>query len=143
MTSLSIVSSWQKHQENTWQLSVLVAFRLQEMTLWFDNRSWTSSTSATCHLTEHDQVALSGFQGLAWAIWRRFMKPYTRLFEQPAPTDIRPVDKARPTILAVYYDSSSQMLCQMVQTPRHGAAPGTANTSWQYYQQGSRPHDDS
>jgi hypothetical protein len=73
----------------------------------------------------------------SWAIWRRFMKPYTRLFEQPAPTDIRPVDKADQRIWPVYYDSSSQMLCQMVQTPQHETAtPGTANTSWQYYPAG-------
>jgi hypothetical protein len=55
------------------------------------------------------------------------MKPYTRdssnnrLRQTLGPwTDQR--------IWPVYYDSSSQMLCQMVQTPQHETAtPGTAN----------------
>jgi hypothetical protein len=55
----------------------------------------------------------------------------------PAPTDISPWTRPDQRIWPVYYDSSSQMLCQMVQTPQHETAtPGTANTSWQYYPAG-------
>jgi hypothetical protein len=57
--------------------------------------------SATCHLTEHDQVALSRASGVSLVGNMAAVETiHTRLFEQPAPTDIRPVDKARPTNLA-------------------------------------------
>jgi hypothetical protein len=74
----------------------------------------------------------------SWAIWRRFMKPYTRdSSNNRLRQTLGPWTRPDQRIWPVYYDSSSQMLCQMVQTPQHETAtPGTANTSWQYYPAG-------
>jgi hypothetical protein len=72
----------------------------------------------------------------SWAIWR-FMKPYTRdSSNNRLRQTLGPWTRPDQRIWPVYY-LSSQMLCQMVQTPQHETAtPGTANTSWQYYPAG-------
>ncbi len=60
-----------------------------------------------------------------------------RLFNNRLRQILGPCTRPDQRIWPVYYDSSSQMLCQMVQTPQHETAtPGTANTSWQYYPAG-------
>jgi hypothetical protein len=71
---------------------------------------------------------------------------HTWFYEQPAPPDTRPVDPARTTFYEqpappdlrnwpAYYDSSSQMLGQIV--PPHATATlGTSSTSWTYHPAG-------
>jgi hypothetical protein len=64
---------------------------------------------------------------------------HTRLFEQPAPTDISPWTRPDQRIWPVYY-LSSQMLCQMVQTPQHELQrPVLLTPLGSTTQQGSRP----
>jgi hypothetical protein len=60
---------------------------------------------------------------------------HTRLFEQPARQTLGPWTRPDQRIWPVYYESS-QMLCQMVQTPQHETATPGTNTSWQYYPAG-------
>jgi hypothetical protein len=103
------------------------------MTLWFDNRSWTSSTSA---MSPHRARSSARTGSRSWAIWRFGQTIHTDS-EQP----FRPWTWTTNRIWPVYYDSSSQMLCQMVQTPQHETAtPGTANTSWQVLPSRDRVH---
>jgi hypothetical protein len=75
--------------------------------------------SATGHLTEHDQVVVKGFRVSLVGNMAVHETIHTRLFEQPAPTTLGPWTRPDQRIWPVYYDSSSQMLCQMVQTPQH------------------------
>jgi hypothetical protein len=137
MTSLSIVSSWQKHQENTWQLS-----RIEIRCIPVACRKWLYGLTTDPGLQAHPPHVTSqstikwpcqGFQGLARGQYGGSWI-HTRLFEQPAPTDIRPVDKARPTNLArILWLVFADALSDGTDTQHETATPGTANTSWQYY----------
>jgi hypothetical protein len=72
----------------------------------------------------------------SWAVWRRFLVPYTRdstnnRLRQTLGPWVRPVLRNWPA----YYDSSSQMLYQMI--PPHATATlGTSSTSWPYHPAG-------
>jgi hypothetical protein len=69
-----------------------------------------------------------------------FMKPYTRdSSNNRLRQTLGPWTRPDQRIWPVYYDSSSQMLCQMVQTPQHLQRPVLLTPLGSTTQQGSRP----
>jgi hypothetical protein len=69
----------------------------------------------------------------SWAVWRQFLNPYTRdstnnRLRQTLGPWTRPGLRNWPT----YYDSSSQMLCQIV-SQTNTATLGTFSTFWTYH----------
>jgi hypothetical protein len=72
----------------------------------------------------------------SWAVWRRFLRPYTRdSTNNRLPQTLGPWTRPDLRNWPAYYDSSSQMLCQMV--PPHATATlGTSSTSWAYHPAG-------